>query len=188
MRSTLNARAGAAGLALALAGCAAATTAPSIVQPLAIDRTAAIHITDVTVDNLNGIWIKEEQRFEIRNKIQAELQKQALAAAPVVAGTPVPPQTFAMKVMLTRFDEGNAMARLALIGLGQVHIEGTVTLADAAGHPAGQYKIKKTFAAGGIVGAVTSTGSVEDGFAKSVVAGLTQKPGSGADKAETPKP
>jgi len=175
MRSLLDARAGVAGLALVLAGCATATTAPAIVQPLAIDTTSAVHIADVKLDTVSGIWIKEKQRVEIRNKIEAELQKHALSAAPVAAGAPATPQTYRLKVLLTRFDEGNAMARLALIGLGQIHIEGTVTLTDAMGNQAGQYVIKKTFAGGGVVGGITTTANVEDGFAKSVVAGLTPK-------------
>ena len=178
MRAELNARAIVVGLALVLAGCATATTAPTIVQPLAIDTTSAIHIADVKVDTANGIWIKDEQRVEIRNNIEAELQKQALMVVPAVSGVPAMSQTFAMKVTLTRFDEGNEWARFALIGLGQIHIEGTVTLTDATGKLAGQYGIKKTFAGGGVVGVVTTTANVEDGFAKSVVAGLTPKSAS----------
>jgi len=172
MPSRVNRVIGIARPALALAGCAGAATAPRTVQPLAFDPASPARIGAVSVYAATGAWIKDEQRVEIRKKIQTELAQQALAPAPVPEPSSAEPPTYGLKVMLTRFDEGNAMARLALLGLGQVHIEGTVSLSDPSGHPAGQYSIRKTFAAGSILGAATSTESVESGFAKSVVSSL----------------
>lgn len=175
-------RALAGALVLVLTGCAGATTPPSVVVPLAIDRQAPVQIGSLSLDVETGIWIKDDQRQHLRNRIEAELAKRALMAP---AGTA--PQAYALNVHLTRFDEGNAVARLALIGLGQVHIEGTVTLRDAAGQKTGEYKIRKTFAAGGLIGGLTSTEAVEDGFAKSVAAGL-QPDAAGKDgKAARPE-
>ena len=39
---------------------------------------------------------------------------------------------------------------------------------DADGTTAGEYQVKKTFALGGVVGALTTTEDVEKGFAKAV--------------------
>ena len=73
-----------------------------------------------------------------------------------------------MKIHFTRYDRGNALARGILIGLGQIHIEGTVYIMDSAGQQVGQYAISKDFALGGVIGATTSVEDVEKGFAKSV--------------------
>ena len=75
---------------------------------------------------------------------------------------------YKMKIHFTRFDRGNALARGILIGLGQIHIEGTVYIVDPSDQPVGQYSVSKDFALGGVVGATTSVEDVEQGFAKSV--------------------
>ena len=153
-------------LVLALAGCAAATTAPEVIEPSVMPAGYVPHVTAVTVDTADGIWATDDDRADIQRRIVALLPD----------GTPGG-DTWTMQVQLTRFDRGNAAARLFLIGMGQVHIEGTVTLTAPGSNRHQQYRIKKTFAGGGVVGGVTTTGDVEDGFAKSVVAGLTaQKP------------
>ena len=58
-----------------------------------------------------------------------------------------------------------------MAGLGQIRLEGDVTILDpATGQVTGRYKVEKQFAFGGIYGAATSMQDVEKGFAKSVVA------------------
>lgn len=175
-----------AGLAFALVGCAGATTAPRVVLPLAYDKAAPVRISEVVLDVKSGIWITNFNRQDILSQIRLELTKRMLMVEPGAAASSTPPQVFSMHVLLTRFDEGNEIARLALMGLGQIHIEGTVTLINPAGQKAGEYAIKKTFAGGGIFGAVTTTEDVENGFAKSVAAGLLpaddKKPGKDEHK------
>ena len=72
-------------------------------------------------------------------------------------------------VTVTRYDEGSAFARAMLAGLGQIHIDGTVSLRDRARDvPLGEYEVNKTFAWGGVYGASTSIRDVEEGFAQGV--------------------
>jgi hypothetical protein len=153
--------------AAVLAGCAGATTPPAIVQPLTVAASAPIHIVQVDVDSAPGVFLPNDHRIAIRDMIRKNLDAQSQG----VAGA-TPESSYKMKVTLTRFDEGSAAARLALIGLGQIRIEGSVNLFDPSGQAAGMYNITKQFAVGGVVGGITTTEQVEEGFAKSVVAGL----------------
>jgi hypothetical protein len=74
-------------------------------------------------------------------------------------------------VQVATYDEGNAFARLMLAELGQMHIEGTVTLRDDATKAVvGEYEVSKTFAWGGVYGASTKIEQVQGGFAESVAA------------------
>jgi hypothetical protein len=85
------------------------------------------------------------------------------AAAPVLE----------VSVVLTRYDEGNAFARFMLAGLGQIHIDGRVSLKDRArGALLGEYEVTKTFAWGGVYGASTGIQDVEQGFAQAVAGAI----------------
>ena len=80
------------------------------------------------------------------------------------------PETLHVTIEFTRYDDGNTVARLVQAGLGQIHIAAEVTLEDQSRHTIiGDYDVSKTFAWGGIYGAVTQIKDVEDGFADAVV-------------------
>lgn len=67
--------------------------------------------------------------------------------------------------------EPNRFARFMLAGLGQMHIDAHVVLQDqATQNTLGRYEVTKTFAWGGIYGAVTRIDDVEEGFANAVAA------------------
>ncbi|WP_232280964.1 DUF4410 domain-containing protein [Novosphingobium nitrogenifigens] len=156
-------------------------------QKMIVDTTAPVHVVDVKVELAEGVWATDQDREDIRSKILAQLATLPQAApaqavpaqtGPTQPGTPQPGTpnatalSYKMVVKLTRFKQGSAAARMIMIGLGQIHIDGEVTLTDGDGKVAGQYKITKTMAAGGLVGGMTSTSDVENGFAKSVVAAI----------------
>ncbi len=154
---------------LALTSCATTTTAPTVVQPLALGAISKPNITEVNIDVVNGVWVNDPDRIVIHDKVEADLIERGYHTPGVVPA-------FHMKITITRFEHGNAAARLALIGLGQIHIEGMVAILDSDGRKVGEYKITKAFVAGGVIGGLTTTENVEDGFAKSVVASLATKP------------
>ncbi len=156
---------------LALAGCASAPTRPKVIQaPVAVSG-APVLISDVTLDAADGVWINDKDRKLLLEKISYLLNAQGSLADP---DSPAP--AYAMRVRITRFERGNAAARMAFIGLGQIHIEGSVSLIDAAGKSYAQYQLAKGFVLGGVAGGMTSAGDVESGFAKSVVAVVAPKP------------
>jgi hypothetical protein len=77
-------------------------------------------------------------------------------------------------VQITRFERGSAFARAMLAGLGQIHIDGTVTVTDSpGGNRIAEFAIAKTFAWGGIYGGSTRMEDIEPVFADGVAAALT---------------
>jgi hypothetical protein len=79
------------------------------------------------------------------------------------------PKTLSVKVNVTNYDEGNSFLRFLLAGLGQIHINGRVSLIDQeTAQQIGEYEVSKTFAWGGAYGLTTKIEDVEDGFADAV--------------------
>jgi len=153
-----------AALALALAGCAGSVSEPTAVIPLPAEQQASLHVSDITADAVSGVEMSDSDFGLICQKVRAYIQQESPSVLADPAGGPAEK----MNIHFTRFDRGNALARGLLIGLGQIHIEATVTLTDTAGKAVGQYYVSKDFALGGIAGATTTVEDVEEGFAKSV--------------------
>ena len=81
---------------------------------------------------------------------------------------------FEIPVLVTRYDKGNAFARFMLAGLGQIHIDGKVSVLLLPDRKkVAEFDIDKTFAWGGIYGGVTSIEDVEQGFAEGVAKAVT---------------
>ncbi|HEX2593298.1 MAG TPA: DUF4410 domain-containing protein [Rhizomicrobium sp.] len=151
-----------AALAFSLAACAGSVSAPVTVHALTAEQRAGMRISDVTADAASGVEMSDGDFAIVCDKVKAHMQED-------LPGTLTADGAYRMRIHFTRFDRGSALARAILIGLGQIRIEATVDLLDASGTVAGQYKVEKQFAIGGVVGASTSVEDVEDGFAKSVV-------------------
>jgi hypothetical protein len=148
--------------ALALGGCAGSISEPTALQPLPAGAIGTLHLSDVTVDAASGVQIPDFALTMIDDKVKSYIRMQSPAV--MASG----PGAYLMKIHITRFERGNPVARAMLIGLGQIHLEGTVELCDASGNVAARYTVVKDFALGGIIGATTRVMDVEDGFAKSV--------------------
>ncbi len=78
-----------------------------------------------------------------------------------------------LNVKFTIYEEGNRFARFMLAGLGSMQIHAEVQIKDAT---SGQLiyggEAGKTFAWGGVYGAVTGMDDLEKGLAKEIIAGL----------------
>jgi len=153
----------AAALALSLSACADSVSAPTAVQPLSAPSLASLRVSDISADAAAGVEMSDGDFGLICQKVRGYIQAQSPAVLATGDGTQLK-----MHLHFTRFDRGNAFARMMLAGLGQIHIEATVAFTDAAGAPAGTYTVSKDFALGGIYGGSTTVEDVEDGFAKSV--------------------
>ncbi|NJD06663.1 MAG: hypothetical protein FIA97_09215 [Methylococcaceae bacterium] len=89
---------------------------------------------------------------------------------------PDAPQTVVAQVNLRRYEEGSAFARFMLAGLGQMHIDADLGLQDGStAERIARYDITKTFAWGGIYGAVNDLRDIEEGFAKAVASALCER-------------
>jgi len=154
---------GALAVAAMLAGCAGSVSAPVAVQAMSSEQKAALKIGDISADADGGLKMSEADFGLIVQKVRTYIDAEKPGL--VVDGAPGATH---MKIHFTTFDRGNAFARGMLIGLGQIRIEATVSLADASGATVASYKVSKDFALGGVIGATTTVDDVEDGFAKSV--------------------
>ena len=77
--------------------------------------------------------------------------------------------SYQAEVAINRYEKGNAFARAMLAGLGQIHINGTVTVRKLpGGAKVSQFSMNKTFAWGGIYGGTTDMDTIEDTYAKAV--------------------
>lgn len=146
---------------LALAGCAGSVSAPVAVQSLAPEQRSSLSISTVVSDAADGVPVRDDELRSMSRMIKAYMQSNR-------PGSVSEAGHYMMKVHFTRFDRGDRLARMMLMGLGQIRIEATVDLCDAAGNIAAEYKVSKDFAGGGIWGGATDVSDVEDGFAKSV--------------------
>jgi hypothetical protein len=86
------------------------------------------------------------------------------------------PNTLVLEVEMTRYEKGNAAARLMLAGLGQIHVDGLVTVKNKdTGAMLGKYAVQRTYFGGGLMGATTSVEQIETQFAVGVIAGAASK-------------
>ncbi|HVO48436.1 MAG TPA: DUF4410 domain-containing protein [Steroidobacteraceae bacterium] len=156
---------------VALAGCA--STAPKAHFSQQIVASAQVTSADdvqVNVTAGNGVTMLNEEKSRMAEKIKARID--ARKTGNPAAGAA---RTFEVDVDLTRYDKGNAFARAMLIGLGQIHIDGKAQVYLLPAHDAvGEFDLRKTFAWGGLYGAVTSMDDIENTFADGVAAALIE--------------
>ena len=77
---------------------------------------------------------------------------------------------YTLNTKITRYDEGSRFARFMLAGLGAMHLDGEFSLNEAAApaSSSAEFKLSKTFAWGGLYGAMTSIQDIEPAFAEGV--------------------
>ncbi len=148
-----------------------AVAKPVVIKSLDAAATGPAFISDVSLDAAEGIWVNDKDRADILEKIKKRLDAQAPEGGRSAAGVSV----YAMRLLFTRFDHGNGVARLALIGLGQIHMEALISFLDPDGKLSGQYKVGKGLVLGGIAGGIISTSDIENGFATSVASIVSPK-------------
>jgi hypothetical protein len=93
-----------------------------------------------------------------------------------INSTSFEPNALVATIQFTAYDQGNAFLRFLIMGLGQIHIDGKLTLVDRdKGEQLGKYDVSKTFAWGGWYGSITKIEDVEEGFAEAVADILLEK-------------
>lgn len=155
---------------MGLAGCASTVpTADFAHQIVAGARVSAPDTVKVNVDAADTVKILPIEKERIAEKVAMKIDARKTANAAAGAA-----RVYEVDLRLTRYDKGNAFARAMLAGLGQIHIEGVVSVFEMPGHtPVGEFTLKKTFAWGGVYGAATSIEDIEDTFADGVAAAVT---------------
>lgn len=145
--------------------------------PTSLGNTAPVRISKVMLDSAPGVFVGDDDRQLILSKIQSRLN--ALSPSPA-ADAPA----YRMSVILTRFSHGEAAARMALIGLGSIHVEGKVQLIGTDGKQVAEFVITKGLVLGGLAGGFATASSVEDRFANAVVATIIPRPSAAASSTE----
>jgi hypothetical protein len=148
-------------------GCATSPGAVSSIAPLKQGVNLSTY-SSLAVE-VEGAQLTPVDKERIRIRIVEAIRKQdATRFKDINSPTPVPP-TLRASVTVTNYDKGNTFARFMLAGLGQIHIDAQVTLRDQdTEDELGRFQVNKTFAWGGIYGAITRVEDVEDGFAGAV--------------------
>jgi Domain of unknown function (DUF4410) len=155
-----------------LSGCA---TSPGGINPVS-PLKAGTNLT--TFSNLalevqadSGVTLSPTDKERISRLIVDTIKKKGPNRFADINAPAPAPSTLRASVNVTRYDKGNSFARFMLAGLGQMHIDAHVVLEDqATQNTLGRYEVTKTFAWGGIYGAVTRIDDVEEGFASAVAA------------------
>jgi len=160
--------------ALVSGGCATSPGAVSAIAPLKPGMNLGTY-SSLAVE-VEGVELTPVDKERIRIRIVDAIMKEAPTRFKHInVPTPEPP-TLRASVTVTNYDKGNAFARFMLAGLGQIHIGAEVALRDqGTGDELGRFQVNKTFAWGGIYGAVTRVEDVEDGFAGAVANVLLSK-------------
>jgi hypothetical protein len=136
---------------------------------VADSRIAASDTVDVVITTTDKISVLPAERDRVAQKIKAKIDERKVK-------NPAAPSPRAMQVALhiTKYEKGNAFARAMLAGLGQIHLEGTISVYQMPDHVLLEdFDLQKTFAWGGIYGASTSIEQIEDTFTDGVAATVT---------------
>jgi hypothetical protein len=153
-----------------LAGCAGTAPKPTYNKEIAVQyRIDADDHVQVKVASVAAARMEEVDRDRLGQLITSRLEERRARNA---ANSDAHEAT--ATVLITRYERGSAFARAMLAGLGQIHIDGTVTVtATQGGNRIAEFTIAKTFAWGGIYGGSTRMEDIEPVFADGVAAALT---------------
>lgn len=150
------------------ASCAG--TAPNARTTKAIPGSALVTANDkikVNVTTAPNVEMLPSEKKRIEEKLE-----QRVANLKANKPSDRASKSFVTNVRFTEYDRGNAFARSMMAGLGQIKLKADVTHYDGK-QAAGEFKIDKTFAWGGIYGGVTSVEDVEGGMVDGVAKTLT---------------
>lgn len=154
--------------AVILSNCAGTTPEATFTQPLAegarISREDKVR-TKVTSTDSKMLALDQQRMSE---KITGKVQS-------IASSRSGPARNYELVVSINRYDKGDAFARAMLAGLGQIHIDGVVSVYQQPGkNKVAEFNLNKTFAWGGIYGASVTMDTIEDTYAAAVAQAVCQ--------------
>jgi len=152
--------------AMALSCCATSTPNAIYVSPL----TAVINQGDgvTTLVTTTDARMSEEERQMLGDQISQDVQ----ALAQPGSGSP---RRFELAVDITRYSRGNGFVRTALPGMGQIHLDGVVTVYEMPKRTkVGEFIINKAFFIGGLYGVRVNMNTIASTFAQAVAKTVCQ--------------
>lgn len=153
-----------------ISGCAGTAPDVGISQRIAPEsEIAAKDEAKVTVNTGANVSMLESEKTRLGEKIGYGIDTRKTKNIRDGAA-----KTYEVDLTITKYEKGNAFARSMLAGLGQIHINGEITVFAMPGRTtAGKFSISKTFAWGGIYGGTTNIEDIETTFADGVAAVVT---------------
>jgi Domain of unknown function (DUF4410) len=152
------------------AGCAG--TAPKAQFSREIGPASRISSPDsvqVNVGAADNVAILPAEKERLGERIKSKIDAEKISNPG--AGDA---RAYELDLQLSRYDKGNAFARAMLAGLGQIHIDGKVSVYEIPEHTlVGEFGVAKTFAWGGLYGASTSMEDIEGTFAEGIADAVT---------------
>jgi hypothetical protein len=157
-------------LAALLAGCASAPPAPTHLKAeVPGTRVTSVDTVQVVVNAPDAVKATADEKARLADKIKSRIN----ATKGSVPGTGAP-RSYSVELVLSRYEKGSAFARFMLAGLGQIHIDGKVTIFGMPEHQSlVSFDMSKTFAWGGAYGGSTTIDTIEDTYADGVAAQVT---------------
>jgi hypothetical protein len=158
--------------AIVLSGCA--TTAPDAAFSQSLPPDTVVDANDVVtvaVEAKPGVVLTDLERQRLAQGIAAKIdtvKRQNTNAQDS--------RSYSIDVKMTRYDKGNAFARMMLAGLGQIHIDAQVAMVVLPeNRQVAEFTVDKTFAWGGVYGASQSIEDVEEGFGQAVAEAVAKR-------------
>lgn len=160
-----------------LSGCASTGGSHQLLSaPMSNAQAAKFSDLLVTVQAEKGVNLSQADTDRMTKLIVEEIKSDTSNRFKTINSASPSPTTLQASVAIKQYDEGSAFARFMLVGLGQIHIDADVALADSLSKEKfAQYEVTKTFAWGGAVGAFTKIQDVEVGFCKAVAESILRK-------------
>jgi hypothetical protein len=154
--------------AVILSNCAGTTPEATFTQPLAegarISREDKVRTKVTSTDSKMLATDQQRMGEKITSKVQS-----------VASSRPGAARNYELAVSINRYEKGDAFARAMLAGLGQIHIDGVVSMYQQPGKKkVAEFNLNKTFAWGGIYGASVTMDTIEDTYAAAVAEAVCQ--------------
>lgn len=152
--------------ALVLASCATHTPRAVYISPL----TAVISQGDgvSTQVSTTDARMSEEERQMLGGRITQAVQ----ALAQPGSGSP---RKYELVVNITRYTKGSGVIRTAMPGMGQMHLDGVVTVYQMPKRvKVGEFMINKAFAIGGLYSLAVNMDTIANTYAQAVAKTVCQ--------------
>jgi Domain of unknown function (DUF4410) len=156
--------------ALLTFGCASsAGSVKTLVEPQVAELEGYSQVILTSASQGEASKMTSGDRDRIVALVLKKVQEQMPDRFAPASAAPAAADTFHVTINFTRYDEGNALARAMLAGLGQIHIDADVVGEDRVRQKIlMRSKVTKTFAWGGAYGGSMGIRDVEQGFAEAV--------------------
>jgi len=151
--------------ALALSNCASSTPRATYVTPL----TAVVSQGDSvnTMVNTTDARMSAEERAMLADQITQNVQAMAQPGGSA--------HRYEIVVNITRYTKGSGVVRTAMPGMGQMHLDGVVTLYQMPKRvPVGEFIVRKSFAIGGLYSLTVSMNTISTAFSQAVAKTVCQ--------------